>query len=149
MVFLCLMILFCFSGEQKKKPSRMTGMNYHTWRMGRVKTIGYFTFCLALVGFIMLLAGAIISGIAFTEVRPNIADENYERYIRSDLKRVMGPIILSFGLLCIISGCVCFGCSLCSAARDSKRLQKGKKYRQQAQFGPPTPDAEKKMLSDV
>lgn len=120
----------------------------HKWRMAKVKTIGYCTFCLVLVGFIMLLSGAIISGIAYTEVRPNIADENYERYIRSDLKRIMGPIMLSFGLLCIISGCLFFGCNLFSASRDHRRAKKMAKIRQGA-FDTPSPDVDKKMLSDV
>lgn len=127
----------------------MTANNYSTWRMGKVKTIGYFTFCLSLVGFMMLLAGAILSGIAYTEVRPNVADENYDRYIKSDLKRIMGPIMLCFGLLCIISGCVCFGCNLYTASMDAKRDSKRRKERQQTQFAPSAPDAHTAMLSDV
>ena len=127
----------------------MTGNGYSNWRMGKVKTIGYFTFCLAMVGFVMVLAGAILSGIAYTEVRPNVADENYERYIRSDLKRVMGPIMLSFGFLCIISGCVCFGCSLYSASRENRKKRKMANYRQEAKFAPSAPDSSEKMLSDV
>lgn len=98
--------------------------SYNRWRMANTTTLGYCTLCVTFVGFVMLLAGAIISGIAFTEVRPNVADENYERYIRSDLKRVIGPIMLAFGLLCIIGGCTFFGCALFSASLESKRRQK-------------------------
>lgn len=127
----------------------MVADQYNRWRIAKVKTIGYCTFCLVLVGFIMLLAGAILSGIAYTEVRPNIADENYERYIRSDLKRVMGPIMLAFGLLCIISGCVFFGCNLYSASRENRRAKKANHYRQGQAFGSSSPDVDKKMLSDV
>lgn len=121
------------------------------WRMGNVKTVGYCSSCIILVGFVMLLAGAIISGIAYTEVRPNIADENYERYIRSDLKRVVGPIMLAFGLLCIFGGCIFFGLTLCSATLDNRRtLKKSLKYSVRAsQEHLSTPDQNKKMLSDV
>ncbi|XP_054710536.1 uncharacterized protein LOC129220197 [Uloborus diversus] len=125
---------------------------YNKWRMAKVSTVGYCTFGVVLVGFAMLLAGAIISGIAYTEVRPNVADENYERYIRSDLKRVMGPITLAFGLLCIISGCTFFSVNLFSASREQRRRAKHNlKYnvRRSEEHLPPTPDADKKMLSDV
>uniref|UniRef100_A0A2L2Y7H0 Uncharacterized protein n=1 Tax=Parasteatoda tepidariorum TaxID=114398 RepID=A0A2L2Y7H0_PARTP len=122
------------------------------WRMGNVRTVGYCTFCVILLGFAMLLGGAIISGIAFTEVRPNVADENYERYIRSDLKRVIGPIMLAFGLLCIFGGCIFFGLTLCSATMENRRrLKKTNKYNVRAseEHLPSTPDVQKKMLSDA
>ncbi|GFY78054.1 uncharacterized protein TNIN_138411 [Trichonephila inaurata madagascariensis] len=122
------------------------------WRVGNVRTVGYCTFCVILVGFAMLLGGAILSGIAYTEVRPNVADENYERYIRSDPKRVVGPIMLAFGLLCIFGGCIFFGLTLCSATLESRRkLKRAHKYnvRASAEHLSTTPDVSKKMLSDV
>ncbi|GIY09164.1 hypothetical protein CDAR_535181 [Caerostris darwini] len=122
------------------------------WRVGDVRTVGYCTFCVVLTGFALLLGGAILSGIAFTEVRPNVADENYERYIRSDPKRVVGPIMLAFGLLCIFAGCIFFGLTLFSATLESRRkLKRTLKYnvRNSAEHLSTTPDVGKKMLSDV
>ncbi|KFM61213.1 hypothetical protein X975_17336, partial [Stegodyphus mimosarum] len=122
------------------------------WRMASVKTSLQCSLGVVSLGFVMLLAGAIICGIAFTEVRPNVADENYERYIRSDVKRVVGPIALAFGLLCIIAGCLFFGCNLCAAHMEKAKYENNKlKYNVRAseEHLPSTPDVEKKMLSDV
>ncbi|GBN19789.1 hypothetical protein AVEN_13073-1, partial [Araneus ventricosus] len=135
-----------------KETGSSMAVDQSKWRVANVRTVGYCTVCVALLGFAMLLGGAIISGIAFTEVRPNFSDENYERYIRSDPKRVVGPIMLAFGLLCIFGGCIFFGLTLCSATLESRRRVKNThKYNVRASQDhlPSTPDVDKKMLSDV
>lgn len=47
-------------------------------------------FVLAVLAFICLIAGAILTAIVFTEVRPPTADENYNRYLGSDYRRIIG-----------------------------------------------------------
>lgn len=49
--------------------------------------------CLAIMTFILLVSGAILTAIVFTEVRPPTADENYQRYIGSDYRRNIGEYI--------------------------------------------------------
>ncbi|KAF8767272.1 hypothetical protein HNY73_020256 [Argiope bruennichi] len=145
------MMLFLKSQLAGKGADSMAA-DQSKWRVANVRTVGYCTLCVALVGFAMLLGGAILSGIAYTEVRPNFSDENYERYIRSDPKRVVGPIMLSFGLLCIFGGCIFFGLTLCSATLESRRrIKNTRKYNVRASQDhlPSTPDVDKKMLSDV
>uniref|UniRef100_A0A4D5S010 Putative secreted protein n=1 Tax=Ixodes scapularis TaxID=6945 RepID=A0A4D5S010_IXOSC len=49
------------------------------------------TMCLVGVGLLLLISGAVVTGIVYTEVRPPTADENYDRYRGADLRRVLGP----------------------------------------------------------
>jgi len=44
----------------------------------------------ALLGIFLMLVGAIITGIAYTEITPPDWDENYKRYIGSNLLRILG-----------------------------------------------------------
>lgn len=44
----------------------------------------------SIITFILVVAGAILTAIAYTEVRPPTADDNYQRYLGSDYRRVIG-----------------------------------------------------------
>lgn len=59
-------------------------------RIGSFKTIAWCSGGTSLVGFFLMVCGAIITGIAFTELTPPDWDQNYDRYTGSDLKRIMG-----------------------------------------------------------
>ncbi|CAL1295876.1 unnamed protein product [Larinioides sclopetarius] len=73
------------------------------------KTATYLTVAVSVVGFTLLIGGAALTGIAYTEVRPNFADENYNRYMGAHLQRTVGPILLAFGALLLVGGCLFLG----------------------------------------
>ncbi|GIY85622.1 hypothetical protein CEXT_737331 [Caerostris extrusa] len=77
------------------------------------KTATYMTVAVAIVGLALLIGGAALTGIAYTEVRPNYADENYNRYMGAHLQRTVGPIMLAFGGL-LLFGAASFWASSCS-----------------------------------
>ncbi|KFM61546.1 hypothetical protein X975_05996, partial [Stegodyphus mimosarum] len=78
-------------------------------QIGSYKTASWITIAVAFVGFILLIGGAVLTGIAYTELRPNFADENYNRYMGANLQRTVGPIMLAFGTLLLVSGCIFLG----------------------------------------
>ncbi|GFQ69055.1 uncharacterized protein TNCT_441261 [Trichonephila clavata] len=93
------------------------------------KTATWLTVAVAFVGFALLIAGAALTGIAYTEVRPNYADENYNRYMGAHLQRTVGPIMLAFGALLLIGGCVFLGFVLYATQQASKPSSKASSRR--------------------
>lgn len=48
----------------------------------------------SLLGVFLMLVGAVITGLAYTEITPPDYDENYKRYIGSNLMRVIGNYLI-------------------------------------------------------
>lgn len=59
-------------------------------KIGNFKAIAGCSIGSALLGIFLMLVGAIITGIAYTEITPPDWDENYKRYIGSNLLRILG-----------------------------------------------------------
>ncbi|KPM02351.1 hypothetical protein QR98_0007630 [Sarcoptes scabiei] len=59
-----------------------------------------------IVGLIFVIAGAIITGIAYTEITPPNYDDYYNRYIGSSVPRLIGPFVLVFGAVIIFGSIV-------------------------------------------
>lgn len=59
-------------------------------RVGSIRYIILFAGCLGCLAVLLLISGAILTAVVYTEVRPPTADENYKRYIGSDFRRVIG-----------------------------------------------------------
>lgn len=59
-------------------------------KVGNFAAVAWCSLCVAILGLIMMVAGAIITGIAYTEITPPNYDENYNRYIGSSVPRIMG-----------------------------------------------------------
>lgn len=59
-------------------------------RVGNFAAIGWCSFGVALIGVIFMVAGAIITGIAYTEITPPNYDDNYHRYLGSSVPRLVG-----------------------------------------------------------
>lgn len=68
----------------------LSRISYRHSRVGNLPYIVYFSGCLATLACSLLIAGAIMMAIVFTEVRPPTDDENYQRYIGADFRRVIG-----------------------------------------------------------
>ncbi|XP_003748354.2 uncharacterized protein LOC100906236 [Galendromus occidentalis] len=79
-------------------------------------------FTLAVLAFICLLSGAILTAIVFTEVRPPTADENYNRYLGSDYRRIIGPILMIMSLVLIVTGLICVVFRRISHLRDKEYM---------------------------
>ncbi|KAH9420132.1 hypothetical protein DERP_001967 [Dermatophagoides pteronyssinus] len=62
-----------------------------------------------IIGLIFIISGAIVSGIAYTEITPPNYDDNYDRYIGSSVPRLLGPFLLVFGFLIVIGSGVMAG----------------------------------------
>ncbi|XP_022663099.1 uncharacterized protein LOC111268273 isoform X2 [Varroa jacobsoni] len=58
----------------------------------------------SIITFILVVAGAILTAIAYTEVRPPTADDNYQRYLGSDYRRVIGPLMMIISLMVFVMG---------------------------------------------
>lgn len=90
-------------------------------QIGSYKTAVWITVSVTMVGFILLIGGAALTGVAYTELRPNYADENYNRYMGANLQRTVGPILLVFGALLFITGCVFLGFVMFASSRQSSK----------------------------
>ncbi|XP_076314819.1 uncharacterized protein LOC143227181 [Tachypleus tridentatus] len=68
----------------------------------------------AFIGLCLMIGGAAITGVAYTEVPPPFDDPNYDRYQGSNPRRVIGPIMMVFGALLLFGGCCFIGCAFWS-----------------------------------
>ncbi|OTF83762.1 hypothetical protein BLA29_007765, partial [Euroglyphus maynei] len=62
-----------------------------------------------IIGLIFIISGAIVSGIAYTEITPPNYDDNYDRYIGSSVPRLLGPFLLVFGFFIVIGSGIMAG----------------------------------------
>jgi len=74
-------------------------------RVGSFASIGWCALGVGLIGLVFMVAGAVITGIAYTEVTPPNYDENYDRYIGASVPRLVGPFLLAFGTLLLFGSC--------------------------------------------
>lgn len=63
-------------------------------RIGNFTAVAWCSLGSALLGFFLLVTGAILTGIAYTEITPPDYDENYMRYKGSDIMRIMGQYLI-------------------------------------------------------
>ncbi|XP_064466169.1 uncharacterized protein LOC135377577 isoform X2 [Ornithodoros turicata] len=98
----------------------MTHEEFRAFRVGNMTAVTLCTMCLAGVGVLLLISGAVVTGIVYTEVRPPTADENYDRYRGADLRRVLGPLMLCLGGFLLIGGCVFMAFGYYSNYRDEE-----------------------------
>ena len=59
-------------------------------RIGNFTAVAWCSLGSALLGFFLLVTGAILTGVAYTEITPPDYDENYLRYKGSDIMRIVG-----------------------------------------------------------
>jgi len=64
-------------------------------RIGNFTAVAWCSLGSALLGFFLLVTGAILTGIAFTEITPPNYDENYWRYQGSNIVRIIGQCSLT------------------------------------------------------
>ncbi|XP_076335257.1 uncharacterized protein LOC143238689 [Tachypleus tridentatus] len=86
-----------------------------------VHMAGLLSICLATVGLGLVIGGGVLTGIAYTEVPPPFDDPNYDRYKGSNPKRIVGPIMMVFGALLMLSGCIYFAYALWISSRKMKK----------------------------
>jgi len=87
-------------------------------RVGNFAAVGWCSLGTGLIGFIFMIAGAVITGIAYTEITPPNYDENYNRYIGSSVQRILGPFLLAFGGLLFFGSCIFFGFAFYHVSRE-------------------------------
>ncbi|XP_022664367.1 uncharacterized protein LOC111268274 [Varroa jacobsoni] len=102
----------------------LSRISYRHSRVGNLPYIVYFSGCLATLACSLLIAGAIMMAIVFTEVRPPTDDENYQRYIGADFRRVIGPLMMVMASLMLLLGCGVTLLGYTSAQTDRKEIQK-------------------------
>ena len=59
-------------------------------KIGTFRAIAGCSIGSAVLGIFLMIIGSIITGIAYTEITPPDWDDNYKRYIGSNLWRVLG-----------------------------------------------------------
>ncbi|OQR73997.1 hypothetical protein BIW11_09377 [Tropilaelaps mercedesae] len=77
---------------------------------------------LAFMTFVFLVAGAILTAIVFTEVRPPTADENYQRYLGADYRRNIGPLMMILAFVIFVTGVICLFGRKFSHQEDKKQM---------------------------
>jgi len=92
-------------------------MNYYS-KVGNFASIGWCSLGVGLLGLIFMIAGAVITGIAYTEITPPNYDENYNRYLGASVPRLVGPFLLCFGTILLFGSCVFFGLAFYHANRE-------------------------------
>jgi len=78
-------------------------------KFGHFAAIGWCTLGVGMLGLIFMIAGSVITGIAYTEITPPNYDENYDRYIGASVPRLIGPFLIIFGVLLLFGSCGFFG----------------------------------------
>uniref|UniRef100_T1L6M8 Uncharacterized protein n=1 Tax=Tetranychus urticae TaxID=32264 RepID=T1L6M8_TETUR len=63
-------------------------MPFYT-KIGNFAAVTWCSFGSALIGLFLMLIGGILTGIAYTEITPPDYDDNYKRYIGSNVLRVV------------------------------------------------------------
>ncbi|XP_003748355.1 uncharacterized protein LOC100906380 [Galendromus occidentalis] len=91
-------------------------------RVGSIRYIVLLAGCLVSLALVLLIAGAIMTALIFTEVRPPTADENYNRYLGSDWRSVIGPLMMGMAGFMVIMGCVLTVMGYRSAAEDRRLI---------------------------
>ena len=87
----------------------------------------------------MLVAGAILTGIAYTEITPPNYDENYWRYQGANIMRIIGPMLIACGGILLFGSCGFFAFAFYAANRDDdddyegSTIGRSKKYHQEYQ----------------
>lgn len=69
-------------------------------RIGNFTAVAWCSLGSGILGFFLIITGAILTGIAYTEITPPDYDENYRRYLGSNIMRIIGQffILLLFSL---------------------------------------------------
>jgi len=98
--------------------SAISVIPYRDCRVGHLPHTILFACCLGITAGILLLVGAITTGIVYTEVRPPTADDNYERYRGADFRRVFGPLMIAMALFTLAVGFILVFGGFFSAAKD-------------------------------
>ena len=62
-------------------------------RIGNFRVVSWCTFGTAILGFFLMICGAILTGIAYTEITPPDYDENYRRYVGANIMRIVGQYL--------------------------------------------------------
>ena len=64
-------------------------MSFYT-KIGNIEAILWCSIGSCLIGFILLVVGAIVTGIAYSEITPPDYDRLYDRYTGANVRRVTG-----------------------------------------------------------
>ena len=108
-------------------------------RIGNFTAVAWCTLGASLLGFFMLVAGAILTGIAYTEITPPNYDENYWRYQGANIMRIIGPMLIACGGILLFGSCGFFAFAFYAANRDDdddyegSTIGRSKKYHQEYQ----------------
>ncbi|CAG2172377.1 unnamed protein product [Oppiella nova] len=87
-------------------------------QVGNFAAVGWCSAGVGLLGLIFMIAGAVITGIAYTEITPPNYDENYNRYLGASVPRLVGPFLLCFGAILLFGSCAFFGLAFYNANRE-------------------------------
>jgi len=88
-------------------------------KFGHFAAIGWCSLGVGLLGLIFMIAGSVITAIAYTEITPPNYDENYDRYIGASVPRLIGPFLIIFGVILLFGSCGFFGVAFYFASKNS------------------------------
>jgi len=109
-------------------------------RIGNFNAVAWCTLGASLLGFFMLVTGAILTGIAYTEITPPNYDDNYRRYQGANIMRIIGPMLIGCGAILLFGSCGFFAFAFWAANREeddesdfdnSNVIGRSKKYHQE------------------
>lgn len=63
-------------------------------KIGNIEAILWCSIGSCLIGLILMVVGAIVTGIAYSEITPPDYDKLYDRYTGANIKRVTGKSLL-------------------------------------------------------
>ncbi|RWS31221.1 hypothetical protein B4U80_02627 [Leptotrombidium deliense] len=113
-------------------------------RIGNFLAVTYCSAGSALLGLCLMITGAIITGIAYTEITPPNYDENYDRFLGANVMRLIGPLMLAFGAVILVGSCCFFAFAFYSEnIKEDYSESEGKDYNYQHTVHPPPMDDEK------
>jgi len=77
-------------------------------RMGNFTAVAWCSLGSGLLGLFLLVVGAILTAVAYTEITPPNYDENYFRYQGSSMMRITGPLLMACGGFMMFGSCGLF-----------------------------------------
>ena len=66
-------------------------------RIGNFTAVAWCSLGSGLLGLFLLIVGAVLTGVAYTEITPPNYDENYFRYQGSNMMRIVGMYLIHNG----------------------------------------------------
>ncbi|KAG9510473.1 hypothetical protein GZH46_00986 [Fragariocoptes setiger] len=91
---------------------------------GNFQPIMLCTVSLLVIGLLMMVTGGVVCLVYYTEITPPNFDNNYQRYVGSSLPRIVGPMMVAYGMLLFIGNIIMMVFALNNYRRSTSKTKR-------------------------